>query len=134
MSPDFLTSFFEIRKRYFIGGEPSEIGKGEDRIFRCKFPKSKLYSDYTLVGEGRVERVYRLLSSDKDYSFASSNGWNFVIDFQNIRKYPLEIPGKQVLSESVLKKLSGQRPFGVELTREDSTIISKKIGLLLSGS
>jgi hypothetical protein len=120
MSPDFLTSLFESRKRYFIRGEPREIGKEKIAYFVAKFPKSKIYSEYTMVGEGCVEEVHRLSPSDSDYSFASANDWNFVIEFQTLTRYSKDILGRQILSEVIMRKLSGQRPFGVELSREES--------------
>ena len=128
MSPEFVESLFDVRRRYFLGGMPSEIGKNKTAFFVAKFQKSDdLFKQYTLVGEGKVKDVTRIIPLDKDYGFAVKNRWSYVIDFSSLNRYPKGILATEVLSVIILKKLKGQRPFGVELSSQDSKVAKEKL-------
>jgi len=80
MSPEFLDSLFKVRKQYFLRGEPSEIGRGKTAFFIAKFKDDPAYKRYMLVGQALVKDVSRIVPTDKYYTFAVQNNWNFVID------------------------------------------------------
>ena len=129
MSPDFVESLFNVRKRYFLGGEPSEISKGKIAYFVAKFKKSDLYKQYTLVGEGRIKAGYQIAPGDKDYAFATQNSWQYVIEFENLKQYTRKQStlASEVFSDQVMKKLNSQRPYGVALSSEESKIAKERI-------
>lgn len=128
MSPEFVESLFESRRRYFLGGMPSEIGKNKTAFFVAKFRKSELYKDYTLVGEGRIKDVSKIIPVDSDYKFAIQNNWPYVIDFETLTRYEIGISWTQVFPETVMESLNKQRPFGVMLSEGDSKIVQEKLG------
>jgi hypothetical protein len=132
MSPEFLDSLFNIRKRYFLGGEPSWIAKGKTTFFVAKFKKSEVYKQYTLVGEGQIEDGHEVSAGDKDYSFAIQNDWPYVIELENLKQYSKGMPASEVFPEQVLKKSNSQRPFGVELSCEESKLAKGRIDDLLN--
>ena len=128
MSPEFVDSLFNLRRRYFLRGTPSELMKGNAVFFVAKFPKSQqVHKEYDLIGDGKVKAVGRLEQTDRDYEFATGNGWRFVVDFENLSRYSRDIPATDVFSQSVLDRLNSQRPFGVELSAEESRIAKLKL-------
>ena len=127
MSPEFLDSLFNVRKQYFLRGEPSEIGRNKTAFFVAKFKKDPSYKRYMLVGQARVKDVSRIRPTDNNHAFAAENGWNFVIDLEDLKKFPTSIPSEEIFPESTLKKFNGQRPFGVELSPEESRTVKEKI-------
>lgn len=67
---------------------------------------------------------------DRDCAFAMQNNWTYLVDFGNLKQYPKGILASLVFPEGIIKKLNGQRPFGVDLSREESKIVSEKISNL----
>lgn len=126
---EFYDSVFNIRKRYFMVGKPTEIGRGNTVLFVMK----RLDAAYIVVGDGKVSEVRRLEPFDKDYTFASEYGWKFVVEFEELHKYPVEILADSVFSSAILDKISSQRPFGIDLLPEESQRAKQKIDELLTG-
>jgi hypothetical protein len=131
MSPEFVESLFKIRKRYFLGGEPSKTSKGKTIYFVAKFMNSQIYKEYTLVGEGQITAGYRVSPGDRDYAFAMQNNWPYVIDFGSLKQYSKGILASHVFPDEIIKKLNSQRPFGVDPPREESKIVREKISNLM---
>lgn len=50
---EFYNSVFNIRKRYFMVGKPTEIGRGNTVLFVMK----RLDAAYIVVGDGKVSEV-----------------------------------------------------------------------------
>lgn len=125
---EFYDSVFNIRKRYFMTGKPTEIGRGNTVLFVMK----KGDAVYIVVGDGRVSGVRRLEAFDKDYAFVSEYGWKFLVEFEELRKYPVEILADNVFSHTILDKINSQRPFGIYLLPEESRRAKQKIDELLT--
>ena len=89
---------------------------------------------YIIVGNGKVSEVRRLETIDKGYAFASQHDWKFVVEFEELYKYPVEILADNVFLPAILDKISSQRPFGIDLLPEESRRAKQKIELLTSAS
>lgn len=126
---EFYDSVFNVRKRYFMTGKPTEMGRGNTVLFVMK----KGDAAYIIVGDGKVSGVRILEPFDKDYTFASEHDWKFVVEFEELRKYPVEILADNVFSHAILDKISSQRPFGIDLLPEESRRAKQKIDELLTG-
>jgi hypothetical protein len=87
---------------------------------------------YIIVGDGKVSAVRRLEPFDKDYTFASEYGWKFVVEFEELSRYSVEILADNVFSPAILAKIGSQRPFGIDLLPEESRRAKQKIDELLT--
>lgn len=64
----------------------------------------------------------------------SKTEWPCVIDFENFKQYSKNVLASQIFPEQVIKKLNSQRPFGVDLSSEESKIAKERIHNLLPES
>lgn len=117
LNQEYIRSVFDVRKKYFVSGEPRELGKNSTIFFVMKNPETK---EYDLVGEANPTFVGPLVVRNRDEDdFSEEHGWRFVIELTNLRKYLKSIPVTIVFSPDTTKKLHAQRPYGVQLSAEE---------------
>jgi hypothetical protein len=124
LNKEFFESVFRIRKKYYVRGEPSELGKGNTIYFVMKSEES---GKYLLVGEGVCTYVGKLHPFDSGYDFAISHNWNYVVELEGLVEYKQPIAAEEVFTETTLRKLKQQRPFGVPLSREEAKMVREKL-------
>jgi hypothetical protein len=108
LNKEFFESVFRVRKKYYVRGEPSELGEGNTIYFVMK---SEEGGKYLLVGEGVCTYVGELHPSDRGYDFATSHNWNYVVELEGLVEYKQPIAAEEVFTETTLRRLK-QRPFG----------------------
>jgi hypothetical protein len=127
LNREFFESVFRVRKKYYVRGKPSELGRGNIIYFVMKSEES---GKYLLVGEGVCTYVGELHPFDSGYDFAISHNWNYVVELEGLVEYKQPIAAEEVFTETTLRKLKQQRPFGVPLSREEAKIVKEKVKLL----
>lgn len=131
LNQQYLQSVFEVRKKYFSSGEPKELGKNSTIFFAMKNPETH---DYELIGQARPIFVGPFIPRDKDEdNFSEEHNWRFVIELVDLCKYPKPIRATDVFTIDTVKKLHTQRPYGIELSVEESRSAKMKI-LAISGT
>lgn len=129
LNEDYFKSVFEIRKKYFVSGEPQELGKNSTIFFGMKNPSAK---EYGIVGSAKPTFVRRVNSSDRsELEYSGEHNWHFVIELTEFQKFGKRIPADQVFSPDILKKISSQRPFGIELSPIESRTAKERINVYL---
>jgi hypothetical protein len=131
-SEDNFESVFRARKKYYIAGLPKELAPNSTLYFAMKEPKVR---DYNLVGDSKLTSAGPLFVRNKDESdYSEENNWRFVIDLKDLREYPQRVSASKVFSPDVTKKLSSQRPFGIELSSEEARNARDRVAELVTQS
>ncbi len=124
LNQEFFESVFRVRKKYYMRGKPSELGKGNTIYFVMKSEES---GKYLLVGEGVCVNVDTLNPFDNGYDFATKYGWDYVVEFEGLVEYKQPIAAEEVLTEPTLRRLKQQRPYGIPLSREEAKAVKEKL-------
>jgi len=124
LNQEFFESVFRVRKKYYIRGNPSELGKGNTIYFVMKNEES---GKYLLVGEGVCVNVTPLNPFDKGYDFATKYGWDYVVELEGLVEYKQPIAAEEVFTEPTVGRLKQQRPYGVSLPREEAKMVKEKL-------
>jgi len=124
LNQEFFESVFRVRKKYYMRGKPSELGKGNTIYFVMKSEES---GKYLLVGEGVCINVDTLNPFDKGYDFATKYGWDYVVELEGLVEYKQPIAAEEVFTEPTLRRLKQQRPYGVSLSREEAKMVKEKL-------
>jgi hypothetical protein len=124
LNQEFFESVFRLRKRYFMKGEPSELGKGSRAYFVMKYEKG---SRYLLLGEGVCAGGSVLYSSDEGYDFARRNGWDYVVDLEGLIEYEQPMAVEEVFTESTVMKIGQRRPYGIPLAYDEAKAVKEKL-------
>ena len=129
LNQEFFESVFRIRRRYYMKGEPSELGKGNKIYFVMK---SKESGKYLLLGEGVCADGYALHPSDEGYDFAMKYKWDYVVQLEGLVEYKHPIAAEEVFTEATFRRLKQQRPYGIPLSREEAKVVKEKVESIIS--
>ncbi len=124
LNQEFFESVFRVRKKYYMRGKPSELGKGNTIYFVMKSEES---GKYLLVGEGVCVNVDTLNPFDKGYDYATRHKWDYVVELEGLAEYKQPIAAEEVFTEPTLRRLKQQRPYGVSLSREEAKAVKEKL-------
>lgn len=122
LNQEFFESVFKLRRRYFLKGEPSELGEDNTAYFVMKKEVK-----YFLVGEGVCVRGLKVHPADEAYEFARKHGWDYAIQLDKLIEYQQPIPVDEIFSESIVREINSQRPFGIPLPREEAKKVKEKL-------
>ena len=126
----FFKSVFEVRKKYFIKGQPQELAKNSTIFFALKDAESR---QYLVVGTGKPILVRPVNASDRDEDgYSEEHRWPLVIELTELAKFDKQISATEIFSEEVLKKAKSRRPFGIELSPAESRTAKERIAELSS--
>jgi len=124
LNQEFFESVFRVRRRYYMSGEPSELGKGSKIYFVMK---SEEGSKYLLIGEGLCAGGNTLHPFDEGYEFARRYGWDYVVYLEKLIEYKRPIAVEEIFAESTVMKIKQQRPYGIPLKREEARAVKEKL-------
>ena len=129
LNQEFFESVFRVRRKYYMKGEPSELGKGNKIYFVMKSAKD---GKYLLVGEGICADGGSLHPFDKDYDFATEHKWDYLVELEGLVEYKHPIAVEEVFTNATLRRLKQQRPYGIPLSRDEAKVVKEKVKSLIS--